>query len=221
MLYKNFFWDFDGTLYATYGRITRACLKALGEGGAAIPYAEAYRTVRRSIRHFSDRYAAPLGIDHDAFMQAYRANANLEGEESIRPYPGIREITAAIARHGGRNFLYTHRGVEAIYWLKRDGLWRYFFDGVTQEDDFPLKPAPDALLHLMEKHGLNPAECIMLGDREIDIEAGLAAGMSGALYDDERLLPDYHPPYRFSSWAEAKRRLVEAEMDEEEQACIL
>ena len=210
MLYKNFFWDFDGTLYATYGRITRACLKALGDGGKDIPFADAYRAAKRSIKNFSDRYAAPLGIPHDDFMAGYRANANLEGEESIRPYPGVKEMVEAVVKNGGRNFLYTHRGVDAIYWMKKDGIWQYFIDGVTKEDAFPLKPAPDALLHLAKKHDLNPAECIMLGDREIDIEAALAAGMNGALYDDENIFPDYNPPYRLTSWEEGKTILVDA-----------
>ena len=88
MQYKNFFWDFDGTLYATYGRITRACLKALADAGKDIrdiSFEDAYRAAKRSIKNFSDRYAAPLGIPHDDFMAGYRAKANLEGEESIRP----------------------------------------------------------------------------------------------------------------------------------------
>ena len=70
MICKNFFWDFDGTLYATYGRITRACLKALADAGKDIqdiPFEEAYRAAKRSIKHFSDRYAAPRGLSHDEF----------------------------------------------------------------------------------------------------------------------------------------------------------
>lgn len=208
MIYKNFFWDFDGTLYSTYGRITRACLKALGDAGKNIPFEDAYRAAKRSIKNFSDTYAAPLGISHDEFTLGYRANANLEGEESIRPYPGIREMVEAVVKNGGRNFLYTHRGVDAIYWMKKDGIWQYFIDGVTKEDAFPLKPAPDALLHLAKKHDLNPAECIMLGDRAIDIQAALAAGMTGALYDDENIFPDFDPPYRLTSWEEGMRVLV-------------
>ena len=33
MMYRHFFWDFDGTLYDTYGRITRACVLALQDLG--------------------------------------------------------------------------------------------------------------------------------------------------------------------------------------------
>lgn len=214
MICKNFFWDFDGTLYATYGRITRACLKALADAGKDIqdiPFEEAFRAAKRSIKHFSDRYAVPRGLSHEEFTLGYRANANLEGEESIRPYPGVKEMVEAVVKNGGRNFLYTHRGVDAIYWMKKDGLWQYFFDSVTKEDAFPLKPAPDALMHLAKKHDLNPADCIMLGDREIDIQAALAAGMNGALYDDENIFPDFNPPYRLASWEEGKRLLVDAE----------
>jgi D-glycero-D-manno-heptose 1,7-bisphosphate phosphatase len=37
------------------------------------------------------------------------------------------------------------------------------------------KPSPRFILEMIEKHGLDPAQCIMVGDRESDIEAGLNA----------------------------------------------
>lgn len=69
--------------------------------------------------------------------------------------------------------------------LKRDNLWQYFSGGVTSEDGFPSKPAPDALLHLLEKHQLDPARCLMIGDRNIDMESALNAGIAGAVFDPD------------------------------------
>lgn len=39
------------------------------------------------------------------------------------------------------------------------------------------KPSPRFILEMLEKHDLDPAQCWMVGDRESDIDAGLAAGI--------------------------------------------
>lgn len=42
------------------------------------------------------------------------------------------------------------------------------------------KPSPTFILEMLEKHDLDPAQCWMIGDRESDIDAGLAAGVHAA-----------------------------------------
>lgn len=48
------------------------------------------------------------------------------------------------------------------------------------------------MYHLMiERYGMNPAECLGVGDRRLDCEAALASGMSAALLVPE--VPDDAP----------------------------
>ena len=61
---------------------------------------------------------------------------------------------------------------------------------MTGEDGFPLKPAPDALNALIKRNGLKKDACLMLGDRDIDIGAGVNAGIGTLLYDDENRYPE-------------------------------
>jgi D-glycero-D-manno-heptose 1,7-bisphosphate phosphatase len=42
------------------------------------------------------------------------------------------------------------------------------------------KPSPRFILEMIAQHGLDPAHCWMIGDRESDIDAGLAAGIRSA-----------------------------------------
>ena len=207
MRFRHFFWDFDGTLYDTYGRITRACVKALESLGAAAAFDQVYPVAKRSLNACYEVFAAPLGIENEAYLAAYHVYSHQEGPESIRPYPGAKEALEAVVRLGGANYLYTHRGRTAAEWLSYDGLDGLFADLVTGLDGFPAKPAPDALNYLCDKHRLDRAACVMIGDRDIDLDAGKNAGMATALFDPDGFYPDYDTPWRFRSMEELKKAL--------------
>ena len=208
MIYRHFFWDFDGTLYDTYGRITRTCVFALRDVGACASYDAVYPVVKRSLDTCYRTFAAPKGIEKDVFVDAYHAHNETEGPESIRPYPGVRETLQAVIDGGGRNYLYTHRGASAARWLQYDGLEGLFADAVNSRDGFPAKPAPDALNHLIQKHSLDRAECVMVGDRDIDLDAGKNAGIACALFDPEGFYPDCDTPWRFADMASLRKALT-------------
>ena len=208
MKYLHFFWDFDGTLYDTYGRISRATQKALRDLGREVDIDTVYRAVKRSLRLAWKELASPLGVEEERFNAIYRMHAEEEGPESIRPYLGVREMLEAVVARGGRNYLYTHRNMTALDSLAHDGLKALFTDWVTRENDFPMKPAPDALNYLARKHGLDKEKCIMLGDRDIDLDAGKNAGMACALFDPEGFYPDYDTPYRFADMDVLRRALT-------------
>ena len=209
MIYRHFFWDFDGTLYDTYGRIARACVNALKDLGGAASFGQVYPVVKRSLDLCYHQYAKPLGVSQQAFVDAYHVHCETEGPESIRPYPGAEETLRAVVANGGKNYLYTHRGESVFQWLEYDGLWPLFSDAVTRLDVFPPKPAPDALNHLIQKHGLDRGECVMVGDRDIDLDAGKNAGIAGALFDPEGFYPDYDAPWRFGDMASLQKALAE------------
>lgn len=209
MLYRHFFWDFDGTLYDTYGRITRACVKTLQALGGAAVFDAVYPAAKRSLHTVYLAFAAPLGVEEQAFLTGYYRCSELEDPASVRLYPGAAEALQAVAAGGGRNYLYTHRNSSALDWLRRDGLDQLFSDQVTGLDGFPNKPAPDALNYLLAKHGLDRQECVMVGDRAIDLDAGKNAGMAYALFDPEDFYPDYDTPWRFRDMETLRAVLME------------
>lgn len=200
MRYQHFFWDFDGTLFDTYGRISRCAQKALRDLGIQADIEEVYQMSKHSVRHNFVRFVLPLGIAEEAYMAAYNAHREDEGMESMQPYAGAREMLQMVVQKGGCNYLYTHRGDSSVEALKFYGIDHLFRDCVTSKDGFPLKPAPDALQHLMGKYGLTPDQCIMIGDRDIDVDAGKNAGMHGVLFDPDQIFPDYETPLRFQAF---------------------
>ena len=201
MQYRHFFWDFDGTLYNTYGRITRAAQYALADLGLPVSFGEVYQHVKRSLHTVYLTFAQPLGCTEDAFMKAYRSHSETEGPESMALYPGAKAFLEKVIAMGGRNYLYTHRGYDSAFAaLNRDCITPLFHDFVTSRDGFPSKPAPDALLHLTGKHGLALPECIMMGDRDIDLEAARNAGMASCLFDPDNFYADYAVSLRFFTY---------------------
>ncbi|MBE5781772.1 MAG: HAD family hydrolase [Clostridiales bacterium] len=209
MKFQHFFWDFDGTLFDTYARITRAIQKALKDLGVEATYEEIFSKAKISIGKCLAHFTAPLGIEKDACMAAYHAHAEEEPFDTILLYPGAREMLEEICRRGGKNYVYTHRGASAREVIALNGMEHLFADYVTSENGFPSKPAPNALQYLMEKHGLKKDECIMIGDRGIDVESGLNAGMNGALIDLDGMHPADQAPYRADSFEALHMILLE------------
>lgn len=210
MKYRHFFWDFDGTLYDTYPRITRAFLKGLRDLGVEASYEEVYALNKRSNQVCARVFAARCpSLGEEDFLAAYRRHSEEEEIDGVRLYPGAREMLESVKRGGGSNYLFTHRGESMFKYLQKDGIEGLFADWVTSLDGFPRKPAPDGLLHLMAKYGLRAADCVMLGDRDIDLDAGRNAGMSCALFDPDGFYPDYDAPWRFSDMEDLRRALTD------------
>ena len=209
MIYRHFFWDYDGTLYDTYPRITRAIIKTMQAYGVDADYDVLYPLLKKKFRCAWAAFLEPLGIPYEDFMDTYHRFSELETGDTMQLYPGAREMLEAVVKNGGKNYLYTHRGQSAFGYLERDGLTELFTDCITSQHNFHSKPAPDALDYLAQKHGLDKRECIMIGDRAIDLDAGKNAGMGCALFDPEGYYPDYETPYRFSEIQAMQKVLID------------
>lgn len=210
MKFTAFFWDFDGTLFDSYPRICRAFSKGLATCGISASPQELLPLVKVSLSHAARVFATARCPQQD-IMAAYRAQAEAEGMETMPPYPGAKAILARVVQLGGQNFLYTHRGESAFGALAHYGMETLFADSVTSRDGFAHKPAPDALLHLIRKHSLSAGDCLMVGDRDIDLLAGRNAGMAGALFDPDGFYPHFDTPFRYASLTDMRRALVEGE----------
>lgn len=209
MQIRHFFWDFDGTLFDTYPRIARAAKKALAASGIADDDARLLARLKVTLPAAFKLYAAESGVPLETLAKAYTAHAEEEGMASLTLYPGAEDFLRAVVAHGGRNYLYTHRDLLAVEALKARGVYDLFTDFVTREDGFPSKPAPDALEHLIKKHGLDKRECMMFGDRDIDLDAAKNAGIQTALFDPDGFYGAYDTPIRVRDYETLRRLLIE------------
>ena len=176
----EFIWDFDGMLFDTYPHTTAALCEYLKRYGKEADEQEVFNVLKISIREAFNFF----GVKKEDEAEFYEIEHDFDFEPKGVPYEGIPEILRFITENGGRNYLFTHRDRYAIYYLERYGLKELFSDFITREEGFPLKPAPDAINYLVEKHKLKKESCIMLGDRAIDCDSGLNAGIKALLFDE-------------------------------------
>ncbi len=144
---------------------------------------EALPLLKHSVFYALSHYADQYGRDVQEMLPCFHRHHRME--QVFPPYEGLAQCLQTLQAAGCRHYLYTHRDQLAIDLLTKEGLWPCFTDAVTSADGFPSKPAPDALLSLMKRHQLDASACIMIGDRDIDIQSGLNAGMAGAVFDPD------------------------------------
>ncbi|MBQ5355307.1 MAG: HAD-IA family hydrolase [Clostridia bacterium] len=195
MKYRHYFWDFDGTLFDSYPHTLRCCWDVMEENGLTDGW-DRESVLRWLLVTFGDmkrEVGMPDGVYASFLERAHRMGED-EIEPRVVPFPDAKAVLSAILRNGGRNYLYTHRNKTALLYLESFGFTDLFTDVVTAEEGFPSKPAPDAVLALMERNGLDPETCIMVGDREIDGMSGKNAGIAGALVNYPPALPDGTSP---------------------------
>ena len=186
---KHVFWDFDGTLMDSYPAMVRAFVAAAADHRIAVTPKRALTLMKNCLRHCCEVIGAENGIDPAELVRAFRRHEAEELRRGLPPMPGIPETLEALHACGIQNYVATHRDLVCRELLDRAGLLGYFSGFVTEEDGLPRKPAPDMLLHLMTRHGLEPAECMMVGDRPLDTESGRNAGIMSILIDPEDRFP--------------------------------
>ncbi|MEG0047803.1 MAG: HAD-IA family hydrolase [Clostridia bacterium] len=184
---KHLIWDFDGTLYDSYPLLLSALLDALEAMGAKnVSPMEALALLKGSVSKAAEHFANQYQLDLQALLERFESNQ--EGDEP-KPYEGIPALLQSLHKAGYKHYLYSHRNAGAYACLEADGLLPLFEDGITSNDGYPRKPAPNALHALMRRNRLAPEACAMIGDRSIDISAGHNARMLGILFDPDGFYP--------------------------------
>lgn len=187
---KNFIWDFDGTLFDTYGAILQALTQTLAEANLKFDRNELYRLVKRESVGFTTDYFGQLyGLSGEKLNKRYHEIEH-QLQHEPKPYTGTKNILNMVVEKGKQNFLYTHRDDKVFDFLDQFQLKTVFTGAVTSDNDFPRKPDPSALQYLVGTYHLDPEETIMIGDRAIDIKAGKNAGVHTLYFDVDQFHDD-------------------------------
>ena len=206
MLFHNLIWDFDGTLFNSYPHIHAAYMQALADFG---------RTVDPDILmaklkiHFGEAHKY-LEASEDLRKRFSFYEHNIDFAPKAELYDGMKALIEDTHAAGVRHFIFTHRDNLALTYMERAGILGCFDGWVTSDDKehFAAKPSGKSIEYLLERYGIDKNDCAMIGDREIDIGSGLAAGTKGILFDEFHNLGATDAQYRVYSIAEMRALLM-------------
>ena len=172
-----FIWDLDGTLLDSY----EAILAGIEETYAqfSIPFdKEKVRDfiLKNSVQDLLVQVAEERGLDVDRLNQV-RAQSLAEKNAQVILMPGAHEVLVWANQQGIQQFVYTHKGDNALTILRDLGLDVYFTEILTSQSGFARKPSPEAAIYLIDKYGLDPQQTYYIGDRFLDIEFAQNSGI--------------------------------------------
>ena len=172
-----FIWDLDGTLLDSY----EAILSGIEETFAqfSIPYDK--EQVREFILKFSVQdllvqVAEERKLDVEVLNQV-RAQSLAEKNAQVVLMPGAREVLDWTDQVGIQQFVYTHKGDNALTILRDLGLESYFTEILTSQSGFARKPSSKAANYLIDKYQLNHDNTYYIGDRTLDVEFAQNSGI--------------------------------------------
>jgi HAD superfamily hydrolase (TIGR01549 family) len=206
--YPVYLFDVDGTLVDSAPDICGAIQTVIQKHGRLDVTDEFLRGYigRHLIDTFSDIGFPSSQLDD--LVTEYRAVYPLRGHSSTKRYEGVLEAITGLGAEGIRKSTATTKGTPTTrIVLEQFGLLPYF-DHVQGTDGFPAKPEPDVIHKSIDLFGVDPANCLMVGDAWTDMEAGRKAGVKLCAvrygYGREEDLARYDPEY----WIDDLRELL-------------
>lgn len=183
MKYKNFLWDFDGTLLNTYPAMVKAFYKTCLDYDIPADEDIILEKMKISVQAVIDFYMKRFNFPA-SFLDDFQRNRSEMEKQYVEPYIDTKIILEEIVENGCFNYVVTHRGTSTLELLKKYDLEKYFIEIVIKDKGFARKPNPQSIQYLVEKYEMNVDETIMIGDRILDIEAGRNAGVHSCFYDE-------------------------------------
>lgn len=188
MQFRCLLFDLDGTLVDSRADIANSVNLTLTEMGRTVLPAETVHNfigegvrllLERALRatQVNDPLANEIEIAWEIYQRVYRAHML----DQTRLYPGVAEALEDLrawpkAVVTNKPYEFTADLLEGIGLLKH-------FDVVLGGNSLPeRKPSPLMLLEAARRCEAVPAECLMIGDSWVDIEAGRSAGMQTVGY---------------------------------------
>jgi phosphoglycolate phosphatase-like HAD superfamily hydrolase len=122
---------------------------------------------------FADR----IGIDDE--MVAFIDWLNRHRKSPLKKYlivPGVEEMFKLLQGHYPMAVVSARDEKSTMRFLTQFDLCKYFEVIVTGLSAPHTKPYPDPIFLAAQKMGVQPHECVMIGDTTVDMRAGKAAG---------------------------------------------
>jgi phosphoglycolate phosphatase len=169
--------DLDGTLTDNFPGISRSIVHALEALGLQAPDLATLRhCVGPPLREtFARLLATDDRVRIESALARYRQRYAVDGWRENEPYAGIEQAIATLAAAGHRLHVCTSKPrIYAQRIVEHFGLARHFTSLHGPELDGRFDDKAELMRHLLEVESLDPAACVMIGDRAQDVRAARA-----------------------------------------------
>lgn len=196
--FSVYLFDVDGTLVDSAADICGAIQSVLAETRQNAVTDQFLRTYigRHLLDLFQDLLPEFTGEQIDEMIANYRRIYLARKHSQTRLYPGVVDALAGLP---GKKSTATTKGTPTTRSvLEMFGLLPYF-DHVQGTDGFPAKPKPDVIHASLKVFGIDPGDCLLVGDSAADMEAGRRAGVKTCAvlwgYGQREQLGQWQPDY--------------------------
>ena len=182
-MYKACIFDLDGTLTDTLESLTFSVNETLKEMGfGTISHEQCKAFVGNGARKLLEKSLQAVGADVDGrideAMQIYARIFKTGCTYKVAPYAGIVEMLQVLNEMGIQMAVLSNKPDVQT----KDVVATFFADGIFsyvqgQREDVPRKPDPAAVYYIMNELQVKKEECLYIGDSEVDMKTGFAAGV--------------------------------------------
>ncbi|QQS35648.1 MAG: HAD-IA family hydrolase [Ignavibacteriales bacterium] len=169
--------DLDGTLIDSHSTIYKSTTTTLDHFSIRHDIDE-HRFNRLIGKHFSDIFNE-FGIvvdDLPSFIKVYK-KIYFDFIDESKLYPGIPDLLKFLKEKNiAVTLLTTKAQDQADLIIDHFDLRKYFSLVVGRREGMAHKPSPEPLLFICNELNINPAETLMTGDTELDIQCGKNVG---------------------------------------------
>ena len=183
-MYKACIFDLDGTLTDTLESLTysvNATLRELGleqitdEQCKAFVGSGARKLIERSLKAAGDSELLRVEEAMEVYGRVFKKNCTYH----VKPYEGIVEMLATLKEQGVQLAVLSNKPH-----VQTQDVIATFFEKDTfvsvqgQQEGIPRKPDPTAIFMIAKELNVSTEECLYIGDSDVDMKTGLAAGVT-------------------------------------------
>ena len=182
-MYKACIFDLDGTLTDTLESLTYSVNMTLSElqlGQITSEQCKSFvgngarRLIEQSLQAAGDPEAKCIEEAMEVYGRIFKKYCTYH----VAPYDGIVEMLEELKKHGVQLAVLSNKPHPQT----KDVVATFFEDGMFekvygQQEGVPRKPDPAALHMLLRELGVSQKECLYIGDSDVDMQTGCAAGV--------------------------------------------
>lgn len=175
----NYIFDFDGTLMDTSGVILSTIKATIAEMGLPAKTDDECRAIIGIRTDEAGKYLYPdLDISNAEFARIFRANYDrLKKDAHEKAFPGVMSTLRLLHESGHAPAIASSRRIGSLKdYLNGLGITGWFSMIVGADSVSKGKPDPEPVLTILAALGWDAASTLVVGDADVDIMMGNAAG---------------------------------------------